>query len=222
MAKNKAEQKEELEQLTATENFFEQYKKFIYIGAGAILLIIIGIIGYQEFIKEPHLEESQDAYWNAFYAWENEDSTRLAFEGNENFMGFEEISSDYEGTPAGEIANYALAIDAMENGEFEVALDYLEEADFEDVMIGSMVIGLKGDCYVELGQLEDAAVTFEEAANREPNEFTSPMYLKKAGLVYEKMGDREAAVKSYQRIKDEWSESTVAADIDKYIVRAQN
>ena len=48
------------------------------------------------------------------------------------------------------------------------------------------------------------------------------MYLKKAGLVYEELGDMEAAVKVYTEIKDNWSNAPEAADIDKYIVRAQN
>lgn len=222
MAKNKDGNKEELEQLTATENFFDKYKKYLLIGGGALVVIILGIIGYNQFVSKPHLEESQDAYWNAFYEWEDNDTTELAYEGNDNFMGFEEISSEYDGTPAGEIGSYGMATRAMEKGEWEEALGHLEECEFEDIMIGTLVIGMMGDCYVEMGDFESAVAKFEEAANREPNEFTSPMFLKKAGLVYEEMGDNQAAVDSYQKIKDEWADATVAADIDKYIVRAQN
>jgi tetratricopeptide (TPR) repeat protein len=222
MAKKNETNKEEMEQLTATESFFDKYKKFIFIGAGAIVVIIIGFVAYQKFVTEPHIEESQDAYWNAFYEWEGNDTTDLAYTGNEYFSGFEEISSDYDGTPAGEIGNYAMATKAMQDGNFEEAIDYLDEADFDDIMVGTMVLGLKGDCYVELGDYDTALEQYEEAIEREPNEFTTPMFLMKAGLVYEELGDLEAAVNSYQRIKDEWAESTQAADIDKYIVRAQN
>lgn len=173
-------------------------------------------------MTKPHIEESHEAYWNAFYEYQENDSTGLAITGNENFQGFEDIASEYDGTPGGEIANYALATTAMEKGEWDDALGYLEECDFEDVMIGTLVIGMKGDCNVELGNYEEAAKYFEEAAKRERNEFTTPLFLKKAGLVYEEMGDMESAVTAYQEIKDNWSEAVEASDIDKFIVRAQN
>lgn len=221
MAKKKQDKTEELEQLTATENFFERYKKIIFIAGGAIVVLVLGYIGYQKLVIEPKIEESQDVYWSAFYEWQVADTTELAYEGNENFLGFADIASEYSGTPAGDIANYAMGIHSMEKGEFEDALTYLEECDFDDIMVGTLVIGLMGDCYVEMEDYNTAAEKFEEAAEREPNEFTSPMFLKKLGLVYEVLNDKAAAVDAYQKIKDEWSESVTAGDIDKYIARAQ-
>ena len=221
MAKKQEQKSEELEQLTKTENFFDKYKKIIFIAGGAIVVIVLGWIIYQKAVVDPHVEESQDSYWSAFYEWQYADTTELAYEGTANFMGFADIASEYSGTPAGDIANYAMGIHAMEKGEFDDALAYLEDCDFEDIIVGSLVVGLMGDCYVELGDYETAAEKFEEAAAREPNEFTSPMFLKKAGLVYEALNDKPAAVDAYQKIKDEWSESVTASDIDKYIARAQ-
>ena len=191
-------------------------------GGGAIVVIVLGFFVYQQFVTKPHAEDSQDAYWNAFYEYQSNDTTELAYTGNEYFDGFEDLASEYDGTPGGEISNYAMATHAMEKGEWDNALSYLDDCDFDDVMIGTLVIGMKGDCYVELGDYDEAATQFEEAAIREENEFTSPMFLKKAGLVYEELGDLTSAVEAYQKIKDNWSESAEATDIDKYIVRAQN
>jgi tetratricopeptide (TPR) repeat protein len=137
-------------------------------------------------------------------------------------MGFEEISSEYAGTPGGNIATYVLGVTAMEKGDFEGAIGYFEDVEFEDVMLGTLVIGLVGDCLVETGKYEEAAAKFEEAAEREPNEYTSPMFLKKAGLVYQELGQNDKAVIAYQKIKDEWPTSTEGSDIDKYLIRAQN
>lgn len=211
-----------VQDLTSTESFFEKNKKVLaYAGIG-IVVVIIGYFGYQKLVVEPRAEESQDAYWNAFYEFAQGDSTGVAVTGNENFMGFEEISSEYAGTPGGEFSTYALGVTAMENGEFENAIAYFEDCTFEDVMLGTLTIGLIGDCYVELGQYEEAVAKFEEAAVREPNEYTSPMFYKKAGLVYQELGQNDKAVIAYQKIKDDWSTSAEAADIDKYIIRAQN
>lgn len=213
---------DELTELTATESFFDRNKKILLYGGIGLVVIIIGWLGYVKLISEPHAAESQDSYWNAFYAFEQGDTSGVAISGNENFMGFEAIADEYAGTPGGNIANYAMGVTAMEKGDFEGALAYLEEVEFEDVILGTLVIGLQGDCYVEMGQYEDAAAKFEEAAAREANEYTSPMFLKKAGLVYQEMGDNEKAVLAYQKIKDEWSTSSEGQDIDKYLIRAQN
>lgn len=222
MAKKNETKIEEQEQLTATESFFDKNKKYLFIGGGAIVAIVLGYFAYNQLVTKPHVEESHEAYWNAFYEYQENDSTGLAITGNDNFQGFEDIATEYDGTPGGEIAYYALATTAMDSGQWDNALGYLDECDFEDVMIGTLVIGMKGDCNVELGNYEEAAQFFEEAAKREENEFTTPMFLKKAGLVYEELGDMESAVTAYQKIKDNWGEAVEAGDIDKYIVRAQN
>jgi len=208
--------------LTPTESFFDKNKKILLIAGIGLVVVIIGYFGYQKFVSEPRATESQDAYWNAFYEFQNGDSTGSYITGTETYMGFEEISTEYAGTPGGNIATYALGINAMEKKEFESAIGYFEECGFEDVMVGTLVIGLMGDCYVELQQYEEAAVKFEEAAVREANEFTSPMFYKKAGLVYQELGQNDKAIIAYQKIKDDWSESVEAKDIDKYIIRAQN
>lgn len=210
------------QELTQTESFFDKNKKILLYAGIGLAVAVIGFIGYQKFVSEPHEAASQDAYWNAFYDFESGDTSRTYITGTENYMGFEEISSEYSGTPGGNIATYVLGITAMEDGDYESAISYFEDVEFNDVMLGTLVIGLIGDCYVELGKYEEAAEKFEEAAMREQNEYTSPMYYKKAGLVYQELGQNDKAVIAYQKIKDDWSTSSEGADIDKYIIRAQN
>ena len=221
MAKKNESRREESVELTATESFFDKNKKIILIGGGAVAAIIIGVIVYFAAFSQQNTPESDDAYWNAFYEYQYNDSTEAAYEGTENYDGFEDIAAEYDGTTAGEIANYGMATRSMEKGEWDTALEYLDKCDFEDVMVGTLVIGMKGDCYVEKGEYEKAAELFEEAATREPNEFTAPMFLKKAGLVYEKLGKTAEALVAYNKIKDDWSASSEAGDIDKFIARIE-
>ncbi|MFT4602536.1 MAG: putative negative regulator of RcsB-dependent stress response [Arenicella sp.] len=221
MAKNDKINTEVKDELTGTESFFDKYKNYFFIGGGAIVIIVLGVFGYQKFVSEPKAIDSQDAYWNAFYEYQKGDSTNVAYDGNENFEGFESVAEEYDGTPGGEIANYGMATHMMDEGDWDGALGYLDECDFEDVMLGTLVIGMKGDCHVEKGEMDKAAEFFEQAAQREENEFTTPMFLKKAGLVYENQGDLAAATAAYEKIKMDWSASKEAADIDKYIARVQ-
>ena len=118
MAKKNENTGDELEKLTGTEHFFDKNKKFLIIGGVALVVIVVGFISYQKVVTEPFVEESHDAYWNAFYEWQYNDTTELAYDGNDLFMGMDEISSEYEGTAAGEIGSYAMATHAMEKGEW--------------------------------------------------------------------------------------------------------
>lgn len=222
MAKKNRETKiDELEGLTSTESFIDQYKNPILIAGGAIVVIILGIVGYQKLISEPREAESVEAYWPAFYEFE-QDSMNLAINGNEYFDGMLDIADEYSGTSGGNIANYTLAINSMKAGNYEEALDYLDECDFDDVVVGSLVVGLKGDCYVELDDYSKAVGFFEDAAEREANEFTTPMFLKKAGITYEALNQPSEALGVYNKIKEDWPESEEAKDIEKYIARVQN
>ena len=79
---------------------------------------------------------------------------------------------------------------------------------------------LSGDCYVELGKIEDGIKYFMKAADSE-NEMISPIYLKKAAIAYESKGDYKKAIEIYTKIKDGYIRSQEASDIDRYIARAQ-
>tara|TARA_B110000037_G_scaffold223156_1_gene303051 strand:+ start:38738 stop:39463 length:726 start_codon:yes stop_codon:yes gene_type:complete len=226
MAKNKKQTKaqtkaDELDQLTGTESFIDKYKKPLLIGGGALVVILLGIVGYLKFVSEPHELESREVYWPAYYEFE-QDSMALAITGSEEFDGMEDIADEYSGTSGGNIANYTMGLAAMDEGQFKDAIDYFDECDFEDIVVGSMVIGLKGDCYVELDDYETAVDLFEDAAAREQNEFTSPMFLLKAGIVYETLDQNEDALNAYEKIKSDWGNSEEAIDIEKYIARVKN
>lgn len=226
MAKDKKQTKtqakaDELDQLTSTESFIDKYKKPLIIGGAALVVILLGTIGYQKFISEPHELESREVYWPAYYEFE-QDSMALAITGSEDFDGMEDIADEYSGTSGGNIANYTMGLAAMDQGQFQDAIDYFDECDFDDIIVGSMVIGLKGDCFVELDDYSTAADMFEDAAERESNEFTSPMYLLKAGLAYEALDQNEDALKAYEKVKTDWSTSDEAVEIDKYIARVKN
>lgn len=222
MAKKNTQNKAaEIVDLTSTESFIDKYKKPLLIGGGALVVIVLGVIGYKAFVSGPKEEKSLEAYWPAFYAFEN-DSLELAANGDDTFEGMISVADKYSGTSGGDIANYTLGVAAMERGDFKEAISYFEECGFDDAIVGTLVIGLIGDCYVELDQFEDAVDKFEDAAEREVNEFTTPMMLKKAGLVYEALGNKKGALDAYEKIKKDWQGTEEATDIEKYIARVEN
>ena len=76
-----------------------------------------------------------------------------------------------------------------------------------------MAFGVIGDAFVELGQMEDAADYYNKAYKATENNFTTPLFLWKAGLTYEAMGEKRKAVKLYERIESDYPDSRQAQGI---------
>ena len=53
------------------------------------------------------------------------------------------------------------------------------------------------------------------------NSFNTPLFLMKAGELQELNGKYDEALKLYERIRDEYPESTEGTSIDKYIARVK-
>jgi tetratricopeptide (TPR) repeat protein len=104
-------------------------------------------------------------------------------------------------------------------GDFEAAVDYLERYDPSDQIVGPMALGALGDAYLELNEPAKAAKNYMRAANESTNDFTSPMFLYKAGMTFELMGKYKDALKAYNRIYKEFYKSAEARTIYKNIAK---
>jgi tetratricopeptide (TPR) repeat protein len=78
-----------------------------------------------------------------------------------------------------------------------------------------------GDAYSELKEYNKAITFYKKAAEKNKNTFTSPLFLKKLGLVYEEQKEFESAVETYKKIKTDFPESVEAASVDAYIARSE-
>ena len=58
---------------------------------------------------------------------------------------------------------------------------------------------------------------YKKAFEHSNNDFITPLYLKKAGIVATLSGKKEEALKYYERIKDEFPASEEARTIDIFI-----
>src|SRR5690606_41371229 len=78
-----------------------------------------------------------------------------------------------------------------------------------------------GDAFSQLEQYEDALSYYDQAATMRNNEFTTPLYLYKAGIVALELGKADKALGYFNRIKEEFASSTEATNIDVFIGKAQ-
>ena len=204
--------------LTKTEQYIENNQKSLTIIVLAIVVIVGLFLGYKKLYIAPKEAEAQVQIFPAEQYFEK-DSFNLALFGDGNYLGFVDIISNYGPTKTGNLANYYAGICYRALGDYDLAIEHLKKFNPKDRMIGSVAYGSIGDCYVQLGRLDDAAKYYVKAANYGKNTFTTPLYLMKAGTVYEELGQFSEALKVYNRIKTDYSKSTEARDAEKHIAR---
>ena len=202
--------------LSRTEQYIEENQKSLTIIIIAIVVVVGGYLGWKKFYLEPTNREASAAMYVAEQYFE-QDSFNLALEGDGANYGFIDIIDEYGVTKSANLAHYYSGISYMRTGLFEEAIDHLERFDAEDIMIASVALGAIGDCYMELDDVENAVTFYVKAGQRKKNSFTSPVYLKKAGLAYEELQDYDKALKVYQTIEKDYPDSDEGKVIEKYI-----
>jgi tetratricopeptide (TPR) repeat protein len=81
--------------------------------------------------------------------------------------------------------------------------------------------GALGDALSELNRFDEAISAYKKAIQAGDNDFLTPYYLKKLGLLYEKQGDYVSAVKAFTQLKKDYAKSQDGFNIDKFIHRAE-
>jgi len=207
------------ETLTKTEQYLEQnYKVLIY--TLGVIVVLVGIFWLARMYIINRNEEAQSQMYQAERYLEM-DSLNLALYGDGNYLGFLDIADDYKLTRAGNLARYGAGICFLHLGQFEDAIDMLEKYSKKDKVIGSLAIGATGDAWVELGDTDKGIAKYIEAAEYADNSFNTPLFLMKAGELYELQGEYDEALEIYERIQSEYPESTEGSSIEKYIARVK-
>ena len=205
--------------LSSSEAFIEKYQKQILIGVGVIVLAVLAVMAVNNFYLKPRVVAAENAMYKAQELFAV-DSFKVAVDGNgKDVMGFKEIASEYGMTASGNLANAYTGICYYKLGKYQDAVKYLTQYDAGDDYFKTSVIGLTGDCYAELGETGKAQDYYSKAIGQK-NEL-SPVYLKKAGILFETKGQAADAEKMYLQIKNDYPKSIEAGDIDKYLARVQ-
>lgn len=205
--------------LSRTEQFIEDnYRQLLY-----GLAIIVVLVAAFWLIRMRINNKSNDALAQMFVAEEyfSKDSVNLALYGDGNYLGFIDIAKEYKATKQGNLANYYAGVCLLKTGEYESAIDYFEKFKKNDEAISPLALGCTGDAYIELGDTDKGIDFYLRAVNFSENDFYNPIYLLKAGQIYELEGNKEKALEMYQRIKDDYPASNEGNTIQKYIARVK-
>lgn len=214
MANTKQQQPEEI-QVSKTDEFVEKNWKNVLYALVAVVVVLVACFGISKCSDSKNDAANQsEAYYQAQFDFEA-GNYAAALEN------FESVISEFGSTKAGNLCKAYAGLCQMNLGDIDAAISYLKDFDGNDANIAPAILSALGDCYVAKEAYSDAAKTFEKAASKANNPQFSPLYLKKAGLAYEKANDNSKALKAYEAIKNDYADSELASSIDKYIIRVK-
>ncbi len=217
------------ETASKSEQWVEKNQRPIFIGLIIVAVAILGYLAYNKFIIEPKEKEAADELAFPKVYFEQAQNTavavdslyNLALNGSDGKFGLVDIVDNYGSTKAGNLAKYMTGISYLNVSDYQKAIDYLNDFSSDDEILGALAKGNIGDAFTEINQPEDALQYYIEAANIRDNDFTSPLYLFKAGQTAMDLKKYDKAEDLFSKIKDNYSKSDEAKNIDIYIQRAK-
>lgn len=211
-----------------TEEFVAKNQKAIFGIVAAIALVTVSYVLFQKFVAEPKEENAasemflaQQNFQKATEGTKSDSLYNLALKGAEGKFGFIDIASKYEGTDAGNLANYYAGMAYLNTGKYDQAISYLEKFKSEDMVLSTLAIGAIGDAYAQKNQSKEALEFYEKASENNKNEFTTPRFLLKAGQTALGLNNKVDALKYFTEIKEKYEATPEAANIDALIGLSQ-
>lgn len=204
------------ETLTSVEQHVENNKKIIIWSLAGIVAVAAVILLYYYGIYAPNKKASSDAISKADIELAmGNDSTALA-----QYM---QVADEFSGAQADRAALQS-AIILYQKGKFEEAVKYLDEASFDENLVAPAAASLKGDCYVNLNNLDKAISCYDKAIkSSNDNALYTPLFMLKKATVLNEQSKIADALAIYEAIQSKYPTFTRAYDvnIDGLIARAK-
>ena len=208
-----------------TQQWVEKNQNIILAVVALTSIIVIGFFTYSKFITEP---KESNAFNKMYFAQKKFDEAMLikndslyniALNGDELNMGMLNVIDQFSGTNAANLAHYYTGMIYLNMNDYKNSIKYLSEFSSNDILLSSLATGSIGDCFAELNQLDDALEYYIKASESE-NNYTSPMYLYKAGTIAMRLNKFKRAEKCFNSIKFDYPKSSEAKNIDAFIFKA--
>jgi tetratricopeptide (TPR) repeat protein len=212
-----------------TEQWVARNQTYILGVIGVVAVAVLAYLGYQQFIQNPKEASANNElfYPLQYFSQAQQNSIQadslytLALEGAEGKYGLLDIIDEYSGTKAANLAQYTAGISYMKLNQYQQAISYLEDFSSDDAMLGPISLGNIGDAFIQLDQPADALGYYERAFSADTNDFTTPLYLQKAGVTALELGQNQKALQYFLRIRDEFPQSAQGNGVEAFIGMAQ-
>ena len=201
------------------QELYYEYQRLVYgIGIG-VAVLLLGYFGYG-YLQGMRADQAEEFLGGIILVYEAGEY-QTALDGTATAPGLVEIVEDYGSTPSGNLARFYAADAAFRLGDYDRAFDYFRSFEGGDDMIAASALAGQAAVYEINEEYARGGDLFRRAASIVEDDLNSPGYLMAAGRAYEKAGDFEEAVDAYERIREEYPESTQAQDIDFVLARAR-
>lgn len=213
-----------------SEQWIEKNSKYLFYGLIAVAAAILLFLAYTKFIAEPAEKNASNdlAYPRTFFdqaltsAGVQADSLyNLSLTGGDGKYGFPDVANEYGGTKAGNLANYYAGVSYLKLKQYTKAIEYLGNFNSDDEILGPTALGAIGDAFADIDQLDDALGYYEKAASKKSNDFTTPLFLFKAGQTAMALKEYSKAESLFTKIKENYATTNQGRDIEKFINSAK-
>lgn len=217
------------ETASRSEQWIEKNSKPLFYGLVLVAVVILGYLGYNKYIIEPNEKDAANelAFPRKHFNQANTVSVgvdsllHLGLDGADGKYGFTDIASKFSGTDAGNLANYYAGISYLKLKKYDKAIEYLSKFSSNDELLGPTAIGAVGDAFADINQPKDALKYYEDAASKKANQFSTPLFLYKAGITAMELKEFSKALTLFKKIKSDYPASYQGGNIDQYISSAE-
>lgn len=204
------------ENLTSVTEKVQNNQKIIVWCSIAVAAVVAAILVYIYLIHEPGINKANDEIGKA--------DIQLAI-GNDSVALAQYMAvADNYGHDAGNRAALQSACLLYQKGEYEQALNYLDKFSPSESIIGAAAYSLKGDCYVNIDNLDNAVSAYKDAISEsDDSPLYTPFFMMKLARVYREQKNYTAEAGIYEEILNNYPQygQTYGIDIEKYLNRAK-
>lgn len=210
--------------LNKSEAFFDKNKKAIIGAVVALVVIIVGVFVYTNYISAPRENKASTQLAKAQELFDNELFDKAAPE-------FQKVINDFGGTDAGNLAKLYLGLCYANQDKWQDAVKYLDEySPADDAMVSPAAVAALGNAYAHVGNIDKAVSCLKDAASKadsksinDANYSISATFLMQAAQLLESQNKTADALKLYKDIKAKYVSASVvqSKEIDKYIQRLE-
>ncbi|GAB6283700.1 MAG: hypothetical protein STSR0008_24920 [Ignavibacterium sp.] len=200
-------------------SFYEEYRRQILIGFGAIAVVALIMI----YTSQNRRNNNEKASLDLFKVMNLYDAGAYleAIEGRptENIKGLKKIVQEFDNTENGETAKIYLANAYYFLGKTEDAFKYYKDYDGDNPLLVATSLAGQAAYYESKKDYKKSAELYNKAASVSELNVLNPQYLLFAGINYMKIGNNEKAKNLFKSIKKEYQTSPYLRDVDKYLTQ---
>jgi outer membrane protein assembly factor BamD (BamD/ComL family) len=215
LSKKELKQDKLVETTMRLERFYRENQKLVLGIAAAIVIIVVGAVVVRKSMESDKLQES----YQLTMAKMQFGSGKLS----DAKSSFQKIVTSMGGATAAE-AQYFLGRIAFEQGNYSQAADifrtYTQKYTASDEIDCAALSGLAA-CQEALGSTAEAAKTFDQVADKYPNDPFAPQALWEASRLYTKLGQNDLSVRNLNKITEKFPQAAIVSQAKRQLENLQ-